>query len=81
MVRQLGSPQHEALRVLLVERRRQAGLSQTELAARLHWSQRTISKIETGEKRVTVVELLEIAAALGFDAPAAMRRIAKVAKE
>jgi transcriptional regulator with XRE-family HTH domain len=78
MVRQLGSPQHEALRALLVERRKQAGLSQTELAARLHWSQRTISKIETGEKRVTVVELLEIASALSFDAPAALRRIAKV---
>jgi transcriptional regulator with XRE-family HTH domain len=78
MVRQLGSPQHEALRALLVELRKQAGLSQTDLAARLYWSQRTISKIETGEKRVTVVELLEIAKALDFDPAAALRRIAKV---
>lgn len=78
MVRQLGSPQHEALRALLIDERKRAGLSQTDLAVRLRWSQRTISKIETGEKRVTVVELLEIAQALGFDAPTALRRIEKV---
>jgi hypothetical protein len=39
------------------------------------WDQRTISKIERGSKRVTVVEFVELAAALEFDAAAAIRRL------
>jgi transcriptional regulator with XRE-family HTH domain len=77
MVRQLGSPLHEALRRLLIERRERAELSQLELAKRLRWSQQTVSKIETGEKRVTVVELIELGKALEFDPAAAVRRVGK----
>jgi transcriptional regulator with XRE-family HTH domain len=77
MVRQFGSPLHEELRQMLVESRKRAGISQAELSQRLRWSQQTVSKIETGEKRVTVVELVEIAGALGFDAPTALRRVMK----
>jgi DNA-binding XRE family transcriptional regulator len=77
MVRQLGSPLHEELRLLLIERRKRAGISQAELGQRLGWSQRTIGKIETGEKRVTVVELIEIGQALGFDPRAAVARLIK----
>ncbi len=77
MVRQLGSPLHEELRRLLKERRERAKISQAELAHRLHVSQRTISKIETGEKRVTVVELIELGEALGFDPRAAVARVMK----
>jgi transcriptional regulator with XRE-family HTH domain len=77
MVRQVGSPLHEELRQLLVERRGRARVSQIELAQRLGWSRQTISKIETGEKRVTVVELIELGAALGFDARAAVARLMK----
>ena len=75
MVRQLGTPLHEALRRLLVERRKQAKVSQVDLSKRLRWSQQTISKIETGEKRVTVVELIELGEALGFDPRAAVARV------
>jgi transcriptional regulator with XRE-family HTH domain len=77
MVRQYGTPQHEALRRLLIGERKRAGLSQNELSRRLRWSRQTISKIETGEKRVTVVELLELAAAIGFDPMTALRRVSK----
>ena len=58
MSRQLGQALHEELRQLLKERRQRVKLTQVQLAARLGWSQRTISQIEVGEKRVTVVELL-----------------------
>jgi hypothetical protein len=44
----------------------------------LGWLQTTISDIEIGTKRVTALELIELGEALGFDAPAALRRIAKV---
>jgi hypothetical protein len=40
--------------------------------------QKTISEIETGAKRVTALELIAIAQALGFDAAAALRRIGKL---
>jgi transcriptional regulator with XRE-family HTH domain len=77
MVRQIGTDAHEEVRRLLVGARKQAGLSQDELAKLLRWSRQTVSKVETGEKRVTLVEFLELAAVLGFDAAAAVRRLAK----
>jgi transcriptional regulator with XRE-family HTH domain len=77
MVRQFGSPLHEELRRLLVYHRKKARLTQAELSKRLQWSQQLISKIETGEKRVTVVELVEIAEVLGFDPRTAVTRLMK----
>ncbi|MFI5165760.1 MAG: helix-turn-helix domain-containing protein [Thermoanaerobaculales bacterium] len=58
---------HERLRSTLVEARKTAGLTQAELAARLARPQSFVSKYERGERRLDVVELLEIASALGFD--------------
>jgi transcriptional regulator with XRE-family HTH domain len=75
--RQLGSPQHEELRQLLIERRQRAGLTQKAVAERLGRPQRFISRIETGSHRVTVVELIELGQALGFDPTAAVRRVMK----
>jgi transcriptional regulator with XRE-family HTH domain len=75
-----GSPEHDELRQLLLERRRRAKLTQRELAARLGWDQKIISNLERGSKRLTVLELIEIARALEFDPAAALRRVAKVAR-
>ncbi|MDA8383281.1 MAG: helix-turn-helix transcriptional regulator [Betaproteobacteria bacterium] len=49
----------------LVEARIEAGISQQELARRLKRSQSFIAKIEVGERRIDVVEFIEIARALG----------------
>ncbi|MHB1871972.1 MAG: helix-turn-helix domain-containing protein [Steroidobacteraceae bacterium] len=49
----------------LVEARKEAGISQQELARRLKRSQSFIAKIEVGERRIDVVEFIEIARALG----------------
>jgi ribosome-binding protein aMBF1 (putative translation factor) len=73
--RQLGSPRHELLRRLLIERRQKAGLTQGDLAQRLGRQQNFISRIERGMHRVTVIELVEIAEALNFDPMAVVRRI------
>jgi transcriptional regulator with XRE-family HTH domain len=75
-----GSPEHDELRQLLLERRQRAKLTQRQLAARLGWDQKVISKLERGSKRLTVLELVEIARALEFDPAAALRRVAKAAK-
>jgi transcriptional regulator with XRE-family HTH domain len=53
-------------------------LKQAELAARLGWSQQTVSKIEGGQKRVTVVELMELSQVLRFNPKDAIDRIAKI---
>jgi transcriptional regulator with XRE-family HTH domain len=72
-----GSPQSEELRRLLKERRFQAGLTQRQLAERVGWDHKVISNLESGSKRMTVLELIALAAALEFDAPAALRRVMK----
>jgi transcriptional regulator with XRE-family HTH domain len=73
-----GSPQHDDLRRLLKERRQRAELTQRALADRLGWDHKTISSLERGSKRLTVLELIELGKALEFDPAAAVRRVMKV---
>ena len=54
--------------------RRGKDVTQGELARRLGKSQSYISKIETGERRVDVVELLVICEALGISLEAVVPR-------
>lgn len=77
MSRTLGSPRHEALRRLLVENRKAAGLSQAELAKRLGRYQSFVADVERGQRRVDVVEFLDLAEAIGFNASNAVRSIGK----
>ena len=73
----LGSPRHEALRAFLVECRNKAGLRQVGLAKRLHRTQSYVTYVETGQKHVAFVELMEWAEAIGFDPQEAIKRLAK----
>jgi transcriptional regulator with XRE-family HTH domain len=75
---ELRSPRHETLRLLVKRMRRRADLTQQQLADLLGWDQKTISNIESGSKRLTVLELVELAEVLKFDAPAAVRQITTV---
>ena len=61
------SARHKRLRELLSQERRRAGLTQVELSRVLRRPQSFVSKIETGERRLDIVELLEILARLGVD--------------
>jgi len=61
------SPTYTRLTQLLVERRIMAGLSQIDVAATLGKPQSYVSKIESGERRLDVVEFVEFARALGAD--------------
>lgn len=67
MGRTLRSPGHLALMAALKRARLDAGLTQTELAERLKRPQSFVAKYENGERRVEVVELVEIATAMGSD--------------
>lgn len=63
----LRSPRHRRLAELLVAYREAAGLKQSELAEKLGRHQPFVSNLEAGQRRIDLVELLDIAAALGFD--------------
>ena len=59
-------PEHyKAVGLCLAAARRQAKLTQVEVAKRLGRTQTFVSEIERGERRVDVLELLVIAGALG----------------
>ena len=63
----LRSPRHRALCAALVAARKVAGLSQQELAVRLKTSQTVIARIEIGERRIDVIEFIDLARALRID--------------
>jgi transcriptional regulator with XRE-family HTH domain len=60
---------------MLVDARTSAGVTQAELAERIGWQQTDISKVERGERRLDLVEFLQFADALKFDAPDFVRRL------
>lgn len=70
----LHSPEQEALVALLREAREKAGLRQADLAEKLQRPQSFVSKIESGERRVDLVELREMCRALGVDLVKFVRR-------
>ena len=80
MARTFDSARHEALRAFLVEKRDKSGLRQVDLAKRLKRHQDYISYVETGQKLVEVVELMEWAEALEFDAGEAIKHLYKIRK-
>jgi transcriptional regulator with XRE-family HTH domain len=63
----LKSKRHGILVALLTDRRKAAGLTQAQLADRLGKSQSFIARLESGQRRVYVVELMELAEVLEFD--------------
>jgi transcriptional regulator with XRE-family HTH domain len=77
MSRTLQSPRHEALRAFLVEKRKKAGLTQAVVAQRLGRHQSFVATVESGQRRIDVVELLDFGGAIGFDPRAAILRIMK----
>ena len=55
---------HRTLRATLIEARENLNLSQRDLAEKLHVTHSVIGKIETGDRRLDVVEFYEYAKAL-----------------
>ncbi len=68
MTKSVFTPKYDRLRSLLVDARKQADLTQAQLASRLSRPQSFVSKFERGERRLDVVEFLEVARAVGIDA-------------
>lgn len=67
MPKTLRSPRQMRLINLLVEQRKRAGLSQADLAERLGRYQSVVSSLESGGRRIDVIELLDIAEVIDLD--------------
>jgi len=66
-LKHLRSARHRALITTIVQARKAAGLTQRQLASRLKRSNSFVWKIEAGERRVDLLEFIEIARVLGQD--------------
>jgi transcriptional regulator with XRE-family HTH domain len=69
MAKSIFSSGQEKLQNLLKKSRLDAGLSQVELAKKLKRPQSFVSKYESGERRLDLVELREICQALKISLP------------
>jgi transcriptional regulator with XRE-family HTH domain len=61
------SERYELFKRLLIESRKQAGFTQVSLALKLGRPQSYVSKYERGERRLDVVEFIDVAHAIGVD--------------
>jgi transcriptional regulator with XRE-family HTH domain len=69
MQKSLYGPGHAAFLRLLREVREKAGLRQEDVAKRLGKPQSFVSKVESGERRLDVLELHEICGVMGVKFP------------
>jgi transcriptional regulator with XRE-family HTH domain len=67
MPKTIRSPRQKKLQRLLIALRKEAGLTQTAVAGRLKRPQSFVAKYEGGERRLDVIEFLDVAHALGAD--------------
>lgn len=77
MTKSVFSDRYRQFLSVMVQARRDAGLTQTELAYRLGKPQSYISKAERGERRIDVIEFIEIAEAIDTSPAAIIQQIAE----
>jgi transcriptional regulator with XRE-family HTH domain len=73
MPKSMFSPGYEHFRELLVQARKDAGLTQNEVASLLKRPQSYVSKYENGERRLDLIEFLELTHILHLDAVTVIR--------
>ncbi len=66
---------YERFRLVLLEARKSQGRTQIDLATKLNRPQSFVSKYERGERRLDVVEFLEVAKAIGIDPHKVLRQL------
>ena len=75
MTRSVFLTAYEAFRSSLIDARKASGKSQVELAQLLNRPQSFVSKVESGDRRLDVVEFVEICRALNADPYATIQAI------
>ena len=72
------NPAYARFRSLLIEARQSADLTQVELAKKIGKPQSYVSKYETGERRLDVVEFIAIARTIGIDPVGLFQNVARM---
>lgn len=80
MTNSIHSSRHARLISLIQQHRTEAGLTQHEVAKALGRYQSYVANIERGQRRLDVVEFLELAHAIGADPVALMAELAAPTK-
>ena len=75
VLKSIRSLAHRALITALRDARKQAGLSQYEVARRLKRPQSFVSAYESGDRKIDVSEFLRIAKATGADPCEMLKRV------
>ena len=70
MASSLHSPNYDRFRDLITQARKNAGITQAQLSERVGRPQSFVSKYECGERRLDVIEFLQICDALKVDSQA-----------
>lgn len=77
MAKSLHTPQYGVFRSLMADLRVTAKLPQSELAARLGAPQSFVSKYESGERRLDVIEFVSVCDALGVAPDLILKKLVK----
>lgn len=75
MPKSLRSPRQVLLQALLIEARKGKGLTQADVAGALGKPQSYVAKYENGERRLDVVELIDITMVLNISAADVLYRL------
>jgi HTH-type transcriptional regulator/antitoxin HipB len=78
MPKAIHSARQKKLTELLIAQRRQAGMTQAQVAKALGRHQPFIANIEKGERRLDIVELLDLADVLGLDLHALIDQLQRI---
>lgn len=77
MVKSTFSEKYALFRQLLIEARQKKGLTQSQVAETLNKPQSFVSKYESGERRIDLIEFLEVAQVLGVPPYEFLRKLEK----
>jgi transcriptional regulator with XRE-family HTH domain len=70
---------HRRLVELIIQERKSRAIRQQGLAKLLRQQQSWVSRLETGQRRIDVVDFLNLADAIGFDPTKVLREVRAVA--
>jgi transcriptional regulator with XRE-family HTH domain len=75
ILKSLRSKEHEVFCAAIIKARKNAGLTQQQLAKRLSRPQSFVAKYEGGERRIDVTEFIHIVRAIGADPVRVLRAL------
>lgn len=81
LLKTLGTTTQKSLVALIRSKRESAGLTQTDVANALGEHQSFVARLESGQRRIDVVEYVTLAQVIGFDAAEALKQLISEAEE